>query len=127
MRKLALRLIEFYRTHLSARKRMPTCKYYPSCSEYAFRAYETHGFFVASALSLWRLLRCNPWSGGGVDYVPDTPERARWDEQKRTREKRARKSPTEIVFSERPRRTKQENNPTKYRFVHNPSNHRGDT
>lgn len=75
MRKLALRLIGFYRAHLSARKRMPTCKYYPTCSEYAFRAYETHGFFVATALSAWRILRCNPFSRGGIDYVPGTPER----------------------------------------------------
>lgn len=68
-------LIRFYRNRLSHLKRRPCCKYYPSCSEYALTAYGTHGFFKATALTVWRLLRCNPWSMGGVDYVPGTPER----------------------------------------------------
>jgi putative membrane protein insertion efficiency factor len=46
----------------------PRCKYYPSCSNYAITAikrYKLKGIFMA----LWRLVRCNPWSLGGVDYV----------------------------------------------------------
>jgi putative membrane protein insertion efficiency factor len=46
----------------------PRCKYYPSCSQYAIDAiteYPIKGF----ALAAWRLVRCNPWSHGGVDYV----------------------------------------------------------
>ena len=46
----------------------PRCKYHPSCSQYAIDAiseYPIKGF----ALAAWRLLRCNPWSHGGVDYV----------------------------------------------------------
>ncbi len=46
------------------------CKYYPSCSRYAVEAYRTHGAFWGTVLTAWRLLRCNPWSRGGVDKVP---------------------------------------------------------
>jgi putative membrane protein insertion efficiency factor len=46
----------------------PCCKYYPSCSSYAVTAIETYGL-KGIAMSAWRLLRCNPWSHGGVDYV----------------------------------------------------------
>jgi putative membrane protein insertion efficiency factor len=46
----------------------PRCKYYPSCSSYAVTAIETYGL-KGIAMSTWRLLRCNPWSHGGVDYA----------------------------------------------------------
>jgi len=49
----------------------PRCKYYPSCSQYtldALKAFGLPGLF----LGLWRLLRCNPFSHGGVDYIPDS-------------------------------------------------------
>jgi len=46
----------------------PRCKYYPSCSSYTVTAIENYGF-KGVAMSLWRLVRCNPWSHGGVDYV----------------------------------------------------------
>jgi putative membrane protein insertion efficiency factor len=46
----------------------PTCKYYPSCSEYASGALRKHGLVKGSAKTAWRLLRCNPWSHGGVDH-----------------------------------------------------------
>jgi uncharacterized protein len=45
-----------------------TCKYHPSCSEYAVLAIRKHGVLKGFALAGWRLLRCNPWSHGGVDY-----------------------------------------------------------
>lgn len=48
----------------------PTCRYYPSCSQYAIDALTTHGPFRGTAMAVWRLLRCNPWSAGGVDHVP---------------------------------------------------------
>lgn len=48
----------------------PTCKYYPSCSAYAVTALRRHGALRGTALAAWRLLRCNPWSNGGVDHVP---------------------------------------------------------
>ena len=46
----------------------PTCKYHPSCSEYALLAYRKHGILRGTLKTGWRLLRCNPWSKGGVDY-----------------------------------------------------------
>jgi uncharacterized protein len=47
------------------------CKYHPSCSQYALDALREYGFVKGSILAGWRLLRCNPWSHGGVDYVED--------------------------------------------------------
>jgi hypothetical protein len=46
-----------------------SCKYHPSCSQYALDALRTHGLVRGSILAGWRILRCNPWSHGGVDYV----------------------------------------------------------
>jgi putative membrane protein insertion efficiency factor len=83
MKKICIKCIKLYQKHLSGMKKAPTCKYYPSCSEYAARAYETHGFFGGTALSLYRIVRCNPWSMGGVDYVPGTPERKDWEKRQR--------------------------------------------
>jgi uncharacterized protein len=48
-----------------------SCKYHPSCSQYALDALRTYGFLRGSILAGWRLLRCNPWSRGGVDFVSD--------------------------------------------------------
>lgn len=47
------------------------CKYHPSCSEYAVTAVRRYGILRGSVLAGWRLLRCNPWSHGGVDFVED--------------------------------------------------------
>jgi len=46
-----------------------TCKYHPSCSQYAIDALRQKGLLRGSALAGWRLLRCNPWSRGGFDPV----------------------------------------------------------
>ncbi len=46
----------------------PVCKYHPSCSEYSSLAYREFGVVRGTLKSVWRLLRCNPWSSGGVDY-----------------------------------------------------------
>jgi putative membrane protein insertion efficiency factor len=48
----------------------PTCKYYPSCSAYGLEAVRRHGAVRGLGLTAWRLLRCNPWSAGGIDDVP---------------------------------------------------------
>ncbi|MBY6061828.1 membrane protein insertion efficiency factor YidD [Microbacterium esteraromaticum] len=45
------------------------CRYYPSCSAYAVGAVQQHGAVWGAMLSAWRILRCNPWSKGGVDDV----------------------------------------------------------
>lgn len=46
------------------------CRFQPTCSEYAVRAVAMHGLWRGSALALWRLLRCHPFSRGGLDQVP---------------------------------------------------------
>ena len=62
--------IRFYRRFVSPAL-PPQCKYYPTCSCYALTAYEKHGFFKGTLLTVWRLLRGNPRSLGGIDEVPD--------------------------------------------------------
>ncbi len=47
----------------------PRCRYWPSCSEYAAQAIGRHGILRGVVLAGWRVLRCNPWSHGGVDPV----------------------------------------------------------
>ena len=45
------------------------CKYHPSCSQYALDALAEYGLVRGAILAAWRLVRCNPWSHGGVDYA----------------------------------------------------------
>ncbi|MEI7549569.1 MAG: membrane protein insertion efficiency factor YidD [Actinomycetes bacterium] len=66
-RSLAISPLRFYQKFISPGL-APRCKYYPSCSSYAITAISTHGL-RGVGMALWRLLRCNPWSSGGVDYV----------------------------------------------------------
>ncbi len=73
MRKLMLAMIRFYRRNLSRRKRKPTCRYIPTCSEYAQTAIERYGALKGGRMAAWRLLRCNPFSKGGYDPVPEDP------------------------------------------------------
>jgi putative membrane protein insertion efficiency factor len=49
----------------------PRCKYYPSCSSYAVQAVRELGVIRGSVLAAWRIVRCNPWSHGGVDELAD--------------------------------------------------------
>jgi hypothetical protein len=67
MKKLLTAPLKFYQKWISPMF-APRCKYYPSCSSYAVTAIENYGL-KGIAMSLWRLVRCNPWSHGGVDYV----------------------------------------------------------
>jgi len=68
-------IIKFYRRYISPLKSRRVCKYYPSCSQYALDALDEWGA-VGIFLALWRILRCNPFSKGGVDYVPKNKKRA---------------------------------------------------
>ena len=70
MKKILLLFVKFYRKFISPLK-PPCCKYYPTCSTYALTALEKHGAFKGTVLAMWRLARCNPFSLGGVDHVPD--------------------------------------------------------
>jgi putative membrane protein insertion efficiency factor len=66
MKRIADFLIKAYQAFSSTRE--PRCKYYPSCSNYAATAIRRYGL-KGVAMAGWRLLRCNPWSEGGLDYV----------------------------------------------------------
>lgn len=62
--------VRFYQRFISPA--LPaSCRYYPTCSAYAVTALEVHGPIKGMLLALWRLLRCNPLTRGGVDHVPD--------------------------------------------------------
>jgi putative membrane protein insertion efficiency factor len=63
-------LIQAYR-HTFSLMMPPTCRFHPSCSAYALGAVRTHGGLKGGMLSAWRLVRCNPFNGGGYDPVPD--------------------------------------------------------
>jgi len=68
VRAVVLAPIRLYRRFISPA--LPrTCKYHPTCSEYAVEAVRTYGVLRGLVLAAWRLLRCNPWSHGGVDPV----------------------------------------------------------
>jgi hypothetical protein len=71
-RLLALPLIWLVRAYqlLISPLTPPSCRYYPSCSAYAVTALERFGPIKGTYLAAWRVLRCNPWSPGGVDHVP---------------------------------------------------------
>ena len=49
----------------------PSCRFLPSCSEYAAEAIQRHGALRGAGLALYRLARCHPWGGSGYDPVPD--------------------------------------------------------
>lgn len=63
-------LIGLYRKYISPHK-PPCCRFTPTCSAYAVEAYKKRGFFVGTLLTVWRILRCNPFSRGGYDPVPE--------------------------------------------------------
>ncbi|MGN1445428.1 MAG: membrane protein insertion efficiency factor YidD [Eubacteriales bacterium] len=71
MRRLCMVLIRFYQRTLSRLKPYPTCRFTPTCSQYALEAFEKRGFFAGLALTLWRILRCSPLSPCGYDPVPE--------------------------------------------------------
>ena len=70
MKRLLILLIRFYQQAISPFKQ-PCCKYYPTCSNYALEAIERFGALNGSLLALYRILRCNPFSRGGYDPVPE--------------------------------------------------------
>jgi putative membrane protein insertion efficiency factor len=68
VRALAVLPIRFYQLFVSPL--FPaSCKYHPSCSQYAVDAIRKYGILRGSVKAGWRLLRCHPWSKGGVDHA----------------------------------------------------------
>lgn len=69
--------VRLYRRFISPAKGSPSCRFTPTCSEYCLVSLREWGAVIGSALTLWRILRCNPWSRGGEDPVPENPVRRR--------------------------------------------------
>ena len=74
MKRFLLMLIRFYQRQISPRKRKPCCRYFPTCSEYAVTAIQRYGALKGGGMAAWRVLRCNPFSKGGFDPVPEDPQ-----------------------------------------------------
>lgn len=70
MSRLLIWLIRFYQKNISPRK-ISCCRFTPTCSAYAIEAIQKWGILVGMALSIWRILRCNPLCKGGYDPVPE--------------------------------------------------------
>lgn len=66
---LAIWTIRGYQRMIS-RYTPPSCRFYPSCSQYTVEAFRHHGVFGGLRLGIWRILRCNPFGGHGYDPVP---------------------------------------------------------
>ena len=65
--------VQLYRRVLSPMKRAPSCRYLPTCSEYAIESVKQRGIVVGIVLAIWRILRCHPFARGGYDPVPPRP------------------------------------------------------
>ena len=84
MKKLVLALLRGYKKYISP-SLGNNCRFLPTCSEYAMEAVECHGILKGGLLSIWRILRCNPFGRRGYDPVP---EKGRWRSDERNLEKR---------------------------------------
>ena len=71
MKKIIILLIGFYQKYISPLK-PATCRFYPTCSEYAAQALEKHGLLKGLWLSMRRISRCHPFNLGGYDPLPDS-------------------------------------------------------
>lgn len=69
-------MIQLYRSTVSP-LRLPTCRFTPTCSQYAVEALTEFGLVRGSWLALVRLLKCGPWHNGGWDPIPDRTDRQR--------------------------------------------------
>ena len=85
MKYVMIWLVGLYRKYISPLK-PPCCRFTPTCSAYAIEAFQKRGFFVGFALTVWRILRCNPFSKGGYDPVPE--KRVRKSERKNKEERK---------------------------------------
>jgi putative membrane protein insertion efficiency factor len=68
MRKVFILVIKGYKKFISPIL-PPSCRFYPTCSEYSIQAFEKYGVIKGGAKSIWRILRCNPFNKGGYDPV----------------------------------------------------------
>ena len=68
--KVLIYSIELYQKFISPLKRVPTCRFYPTCSSYALEAEQKHGPYKGGYMALKRILKCHPFHDGGYDPVP---------------------------------------------------------
>lgn len=68
-KNLLLMLINFYRKYVSPLKGVPTCRFYPTCSQYAYEAVSKYGFLKGGWMALKRICKCHPFHPGGYDPV----------------------------------------------------------
>ncbi|MBS2534057.1 membrane protein insertion efficiency factor YidD [Catenulispora sp. NF23] len=103
MKYVLMGLIRLYQIVLSpvVNWRGPVCKFEPSCSHYGYEAVKTHGAIKGGGMTVWRVLRCNPWSSGGYDPVkprePRGPEGDEDDSQARNLSESETSSPGETT------------------------------
>jgi len=69
LKSILLAAIKFYRRYLSPLKRKATCRFYPTCSQYALEAITKYGALKGSYLAIIRILKCHPFHPGGYDPV----------------------------------------------------------
>ncbi len=79
-RNAAAYIIGLYRRFLSPLKGTPTCRFAPTCSEYAVQALKEWGLIIGTFLAVWRILRCNPFGKPGYDPVPKRKRKIEFDE-----------------------------------------------
>jgi len=68
MRRTVILLIRGYKKFISPIL-PPSCRFYPTCSEYSIQALEKYGIFKGGVKAAWRILRCNPFNNGGYDPI----------------------------------------------------------
>ena len=74
MKTVFLLLIRFYQKWISPAL-PPTCRFYPTCSNYGLEAIEKHGAFKGGWLTITRILKCHPFHPGGIDPVPEKKQK----------------------------------------------------
>lgn len=74
MKTISIKAIKFYQRFLSK----GTCRFMPTCSQYMIEAIMKRGFFIGLFFGIWRIIRCMPWSKGGLDKVPDKKSILKW-------------------------------------------------
>ncbi len=69
LKRVLIFVFRFYQKYISPLKGAPTCRFYPTCSQYAIEAISKYGAFKGGFMALWRIMRCNPFGKGGYDPV----------------------------------------------------------
>lgn len=69
MKQILIYVIRLYQKYISPLKGKSSCRFYPTCSQYAVEAITKYGALKGGAMAIWRILRCNPFGKGGYDPV----------------------------------------------------------